>query len=231
MSALDVTARREMRRLVARRAAEEGLTVLLVTHDVLDITALAEDIAVLENGRVAERGTTAKVLAAPVSDFAARLTGTAVLTGGLAGDDEAPALKLDEGQVVHGRPRSDDGDGEGAGESLCLGGPGIALVPPDAVALYREPPQGSPRNVLAGRVSGVDRAGALVSVEVRLAGGQTIRAAVTAGAVAEMGIAVDQELWCAIKAVEVRIVPRRERDSAAPVRAGTEEESAAKCAE
>ena len=231
MSALDVTARREMRRLVARRAAEEGLTVLLVTHDVLDITALAEDIVVLENGRVAERGTTAKVLAAPVSDFAARLTGTAVLTGGLAGDDEAPALKLDEGQVVHGRPRSDDGDGEGAGESLCLGGPGIALVPPDAVALYREPPQGSPRNVLAGRVSGVDRAGALVSVEVRLAGGQTIRAAVTAGAVAEMGIAVDQELWCAIKAVEVRIVPRRERDSAAPVRAGTEEESAAKCAE
>ena len=240
MSALDVTARREMRRLVARRAAEEGLTVLLVTHDVLDITALAEDIAVLENGRVAERGTTAKVLAAPVSDFAARLTGTAVLTGRLAGDDESPALKLDEGQVVHGRPRSDGGDdgdswdGEGAGgsrESLRLGGPGIALVPPDAVAMYREPPQGSPRNVLAGRVTGVDRAGALVSVEVRLTGGQTIRAAVTAGAVAEMGIAVDQELWCAIKAVEVRIVPRRERDSAARRSRAGAEESAAERAE
>ncbi len=240
MSALDVTARREMRRLVARRAAEEGLTVLLVTHDVLDITALAEDVVVLENGRVAERGTTAEVLAAPVSDFAARLTGTAVLTGRLAGDDESPALKLDEGQVVHGRPRSDGGndgdswDGEGAGgsrESLRLGGPGIALVPPDAVALYREPPQGSPRNVLAGRVTGVDRAGALVSVEVRLAGGQTIRAAVTAGAVAEMGIAVDQELWCAIKAVEVRIVPRRERDSAARRSRAGAEESAAERAE
>ena len=36
-----------------------------------------------------------------------------------------------------------------------------------------------------------------------------IIAVVTAGAVAEMGIAVGQELWCAIKAVEVRIVPRR----------------------
>ncbi|MFC2598818.1 MAG: sulfate/molybdate ABC transporter ATP-binding protein, partial [Actinomyces massiliensis] len=237
MSALDVTARREMRRLVARRAAEEGLTVLLVTHDVLDITALAEDVVVLENGRVAERGSTAEVLAAPVSDFAARLTGTAVLTGRLAGDDESPALKLDEGQVVHGRPRNDSCDscdGEGAGgsrESLRLGGPGIALVPPDAVALYREPPQGSPRNVLAGRVTGVDRAGALVSVEVRLTGGQTIRAAVTAGAVAEMGIAVDQELWCAIKAVEVRIVPRRERDSAARRSRAGAEESAAERAE
>lgn len=77
------------------------------------------------------------------------------------------------------------------------------------MALYREPPEGSPRNVLAGRVTGVERAGALVSVSVGLAGGQGVRAVVTAGAVAEMGIAVGQELWCAIKAVEVRIVPRR----------------------
>jgi len=76
-----------------------------------------------------------------------------------------------------------------------------------------------------------DRAGALVSVEVRLTGGQTIRAAVTAGAVAEMGIAVDQELWCAIKAVEVRIVPRRERDSAARRSRAGAEESAAERAE
>ena len=206
MSALDVTARQEMRALVARRTAEEGLTVLVVTHDVLDVTALADDVVVLEGGRVAERGATAQVLAAPVSDFAARLTGTAVLTGELAGDAEAPALDLPRGQVVHGRPWDDDA---GRGEVLRPGGPGIALVPPDAVALYREPPEGSPRNVLAGRVTGVERAGALVSVSVGLAGGQGVRAVVTAGAVAEMGIAVGQELWCAIKAVEVRIVPRR----------------------
>ncbi|WKR21008.1 Vitamin B12 import ATP-binding protein BtuD [Actinomyces israelii] len=206
MSALDVTARQEMRALVARRAAEEGLTALVVTHDVLDVTALADDVVVLEGGRVVERGATAQVLAAPVSDFAARLTGTAVLTGELAGDAEAPALELPHGQVVHGRPRDDAG---ARGGPPRPGGPGIALVPPDAVALYREPPEGSPRNVLAGRVTGVERAGALVSVSVGLAGGQGVRAVVTAGAVAEMGIAVGQELWCAIKAVEVRIVPRR----------------------
>ena len=206
MSALDVTARQEMRALVARRIAEEGLTALVVTHDVLDVTALADDVVVLEGGRVVERGATAQVLAAPVSDFAARLTGTAVLTGELAGDAKAPALELPRGQVVHGRPR-DDADARGGPPRP--GGPGIALVPPDAVALYREPPEGSPRNVLAGRVTGVERAGALVSVSVGLAGGQGVRAVVTAGAVAEMGIAVGQELWCAIKAVEVRIVPRR----------------------
>lgn len=229
MSALDVTARREMRALIARRTAERGITTLLVTHDVLDITALADDVVVLEGGRVAERGTAADVLAEPVSDFAAGLTGTAVLTGRLDGDALAPALSLPGGGAIHGRPR-DGGDGDGGRMSTAEdgttgreargepdpGAPGIALVPPDAVALYRRPPRGSPRNVLAGRVVGVERAGALVSVEVRLACGQDVRAAVTAGAVADMGIDVGQELWCAIKAVAVRILPRRGPGGRAP---------------
>ena len=229
MSALDVTARREMRALIARRTAERGITTLLVTHDVLDITALADVVVVLEGGRVAERGTAADVLAEPVSDFAAGLTGTAVLTGRLDGDALAPALSLPGGGAIHGRPR-DGGDGDGGRMSTAEdgttgreahgepdpGAPGIALVPPDAVALYRRPPRGSPRNVLAGRVVGVERAGALVSVEVRLACGQAVRAAVTAGAVADMGINVGQELWCAIKAVAVRILPRRGPGGRAP---------------
>lgn len=230
MSALDVTARREMRALIARRTAERGITTLLVTHDVLDITALADVVVVLEGGRVAERGTAADVLAEPVSDFAAGLTGTAVLTGRLDGDALAPALSLPGGGAIHGRPR-DGGDGDGGRMSTAEdgttgreahgepdpGAPGIALVPPDAVALYRRPPRGSPRNVLAGRVVGVERAGALVSVEVRLACGQAVRAAVTAGAVADMGIDVGQELWCAIKAVAVRILPRRGPGGRAPL--------------
>ena len=241
MSALDVTARREMRALIARRTAERGITTLLVTHDVLDITALADDVVVLEGGRVAERGTAADVLAEPVSDFAAGLTGTAVLAGRLDGDALAPALSLPGGGAIHGRPR-DGGDGDGGRMSTAEdgttgreargepdpGAPGIALVPPDAVALYRRPPRGSPRNVLAGRVVGVERAGALVSVEVRLACGQAVRAAVTAGAVADMGIDVGQELWCAIKAVAVRILPRRGPGGRAPAgRAGPAERTGA----
>lgn len=241
MSALDVTARREMRALIARRTAERGITTLLVTHDVLDITALADDVVVLEGGRVAELGTAADVLAEPVSDFAAGLTGTAVLTGRLDGDALAPALSLPGGGAIHGRPR-DGGDGDGGRMSTAEdgttgreargepdpGAPGIALVPPDAVALYRRPPRGSPRNVLAGRVVGVERAGALVSVEVRLACGQDVRAAVTAGAVADMGIDVGQELWCAIKAVAVRILPRRGPGGRAPAgRAGPAERTGA----
>ena len=217
MAALDVTARQEMRRLVARRCAEEGLTLLLVTHDVLDLTALAEDVVVLDRGRVVEQGPTARVLSAPRSDFVAHLTGTAVLTGVVDGDAEAPGLRLPSGRVVHGRPREDAADGhvgeqshrDSHDEVLRPGAPGIALVPPDAVALYRQAPQGSPRNVLTGRVTGLERSGALVSVRLELEEGQRLSAAVTAGAVAELGITEGREVCCVIKAVQVRILARR----------------------
>ena len=217
MAALDVTARQEMRRLVARRCAEEGLTLLLVTHDVLDLTALAEDVVVLDRGRVVEQGPTARILSAPRSDFVAHLTGTAVLTGVVDGDAEAPGLRLPSGQVIHGRPREDSTDGhvgeqghrDDRNEVPRPGAPGIALVPPDAVALYRQAPHGSPRNVLTGRVTGLERSGALVSVRLELEEGQRLSAAVTAGAVAELGITEGREVCCVIKAVQVRILTRR----------------------
>ena len=211
MSALDVTARQEMRRLVSRRCAEEGLTLLLVTHDVLDLTALAEDVVVLDRGRVVEQGPTAQVLAAPRSDFVARLTGTSVLTGVIDGKAGAPGLRLPSGRVIHGRPQDGSTETKTAdrGELLSPGEPGVALVPPDAVALYREAPQGSPRNVLTGRVTGLERSGALVSVRLELEAGQRLSAAVTAGAVAELGIAEGREIYCVIKAVQVRVVAQR----------------------
>ena len=217
MAALDVTARQEMRRLVARRCAEEGLTLLLVTHDVLDLTALAENVVVLDRGRVVEQGPTARILSAPRSDFVAHLTGTAVLTGVIDGDAEAPGLRLPSGQVIHGRPQEDATDGhvgeqghrDDRDEVLRPGAPGIALVPPDAVALYRQAPHGSPRNILTGRVTGLERSGALVSVRLELEEGQRLSAAVTAGAVAELGITEGREVCCVIKAVQVRILARR----------------------
>lgn len=217
MAALDVTARQEMRRLVAHRCAEEGLTLLLVTHDVLDLTALAEDVVVLDRGRVVEQGPTARVLSTPRSDFVAHLTGTAVLTGVIDGDAEAPGLRLPSGQAIHGRPREEatgrqvgeQGHRDDHDEVLHPGAPGIALVPPDAVALYRQAPHGSPRNVLTGRVTGLERSGALVSVRLELEEGQRLSAAVTAGAVAELGITEGREVCCVIKAVQVRILARR----------------------
>ena len=53
------------------------------------------------------------------------------------------------------------------------------------------------------------RSGALVSVRLELEEGQRLSAAVTAGAVAELGITEGREVCCVIKAVQVRILARR----------------------
>ena len=55
----------------------------------------------------------------------------------------------------------------------------------------------------------LERSGALVSVRLELEEGQRLSAAVTAGAVAELGITEGREVCCVIKAVQVRILARR----------------------
>lgn len=50
-SALDLTTRRALRRLVADLVAEQGIGALVVTHDLDDITHLADRVVLFEPGR------------------------------------------------------------------------------------------------------------------------------------------------------------------------------------
>ena len=103
-AALDVEAGAALRRLVHERAARDHLTVVLVTHDVADVAALADDVVVLDHGRVVEAGPASRVLATPSTSFTARLTGTTLLRGTLAGSAHAPRLVLGDGTAVAAAP-------------------------------------------------------------------------------------------------------------------------------
>lgn len=80
------------------------------------------------------------------------------------------------------------------------------LFSPDAVALSREAVEGSPRTVLRGRVLSVEDSKGVLSVRVDL-DGAAIMARLTAGAWAELALSIGDEVWCAIKAIQVRVVP------------------------
>jgi len=86
-AALDVavaaTIRSMLRTLLAERAAERGgrAATVLVTHDVVDVLTLADQVLVLDNGMVVDAGPVDRALRAPRSPFTADLAGTNMLTG------------------------------------------------------------------------------------------------------------------------------------------------------
>jgi len=73
MSALDAMSKREMRALLAQHLRSLAIPTLLVTHDVADVEALAERVAVLEAGKLVQVGALEELRAAPASPFVREL--------------------------------------------------------------------------------------------------------------------------------------------------------------
>ena len=67
--ALDALTRRGMQDDFKELQARLGITVVLVTHDVPEALRLADEVAVLEHGRIAQQGTPTEIRAAPRPGF------------------------------------------------------------------------------------------------------------------------------------------------------------------
>ncbi|GAA1956686.1 ABC transporter ATP-binding protein [Microbacterium aquimaris] len=73
MSALDVTVRAQILRLIDELRREEGFTLLMVSHDIGVVQNLCTDVIVMKDGRVVEEGPTEKVLLQPQVAYTRRL--------------------------------------------------------------------------------------------------------------------------------------------------------------
>jgi peptide/nickel transport system ATP-binding protein len=65
VSALDVSVRGEVLKLLARLQAEHGLTFLIISHDLDMVAAMADRVLVMESGRIVEEGKPADLFARP----------------------------------------------------------------------------------------------------------------------------------------------------------------------
>ncbi|WP_226434916.1 sulfate/molybdate ABC transporter ATP-binding protein [Rhodococcus yananensis] len=186
MAALDVSTAPAVRSLLRTVLRESGRTALMVTHDPLDVLALADRAVVVGDGRIVEDGSVHDVLTRPRSAFSARIAGTNLLAGALvdAGVDT-------EVGVVHGVCDAD-----------CEpGAAGAAVFPPSAVAVYSDAPHGSPRNVLRVTVAELEARGATVLVR----SGSGVAAEITTAAAADLRLEPGAEVWFVVKATEVHI--------------------------
>jgi peptide/nickel transport system ATP-binding protein len=73
VSMLDVSLRAGVLRLLAKLRADRGLSLIYITHDLLSARVVTDEILVLDQGRVVERGPTRQVLQHPEHHYTVRL--------------------------------------------------------------------------------------------------------------------------------------------------------------
>jgi len=92
LSNLDARLRREMREEIRTLQQRLKLTVAYVTHDQSEALAVSDQIIVMNQGLIAQRGTPEQLYSRPESEFVAGFMGEAMVFPGTAQDDGRVAL-------------------------------------------------------------------------------------------------------------------------------------------
>lgn len=200
LTGLDVTAAAAVRAVLRGVVADTGCAVVLITHDLLDVFALADRVMVVESGKISEIGPVAEVLAAPRSHFGARIAGINLVSGTIGADG---ALRSSSGAIWHGI----------AAQDLTSGRDAVAVFAPTAVAVHLEQPHGSPRNTVEVTVTDLQTrgSGVLVRGPDQPDGAPGLAASITADAAAELRLTLGSRVWYSIKAHEVALHPAARR--------------------
>jgi peptide/nickel transport system ATP-binding protein/oligopeptide transport system ATP-binding protein len=75
-TALDVTVQAQILDLLRELQAETGMAIILITHDLGVVAEMADEVAVMYAGRVAERATAAEIFASPQHPYTLGLLGS-----------------------------------------------------------------------------------------------------------------------------------------------------------
>jgi len=143
-SALDPSLRASVREEVRGILAATGITTLLVTHDQEEALSVADQVAVLRDGRVAQFGTPQQLYSDPIDVEMARFLGDANLVDGTVA---GPVVQTPLGALMV-RPSSR--------WAVPLSGAAVVLVRPEQIAISSAFGAGAPGRVLHSEFHGHD---------------------------------------------------------------------------
>jgi molybdate transport system ATP-binding protein len=194
LSALDPRTRAEAAAELATVLAASPAPAIIVTHSFEEAAVLGDEIAVLDGGRLIQRGTAAELAAKPASGLVGDLAGASVLVG----------------EAVEGRDGLTLVTLAGGGSLLSTDttrGPVAVSVFPWDVTLAAAPARGeSALNHLAGEIASVTDFGNRARVAVRTP--QPLVAEITAASVERLRLRPGDRVAASFKATATRLSPR-----------------------
>ncbi|MDE0613679.1 MAG: ABC transporter ATP-binding protein [bacterium] len=181
LASLDAETRTDVRHLLADIPA----TRVLITHDPVEARVLADQLLVMERGRIVQGGTPEEVTADPRTPWTAGLLDINLLTGHAA----STKVALDCGLALT--------------TATPMTGPVLVTFSPAAVTLSTAEPHTSARNTWEAEVARIqpenDR------VRVLLGAPAPCHVWVTAQAVGELDLRAGSRCWAALKATELTV--------------------------
>ena len=190
LSALDAGTRLDVQAELKNHLADFTGPSLLVTHDPLEALVLADQLIVLEAGRIVQQGTPEQIARQPATDYVAKLVGLNLYTGNASGSQVA----LNAG-------------GSFIAADSSLHGEVLVAVRPSAISVSNQHPQRtSARNAWPAKLTGLT----LLADRVRLDfdGQPPALVDVTPAAVAELSLSPGSQVWLTVKATEMEVYTR-----------------------
>lgn len=197
LAALDAPLREQLRQELRRWLAGFGIPVVLVTHDRTEALALADQVVVMDQGRIRQSGPIQEVFNKPADPAVARLVGVeTVAPGEVIGFQEGLAVvRVGEVSLL-------------AAASVAVGDAVFVCIRAADVLLQRDNEgHTSARNRLPGRIVSMIPEGPLVRVALEC--GFPLTALVTQLTCREMGLAVGDEVQALLKSPAIHVIVRR----------------------
>ncbi len=187
LAALDAATRRQVRRDLRQHLDGFDGVRILVTHDPVDAYALADQVAIFDQGRIVQTGTVSEITSHPRSRFVAELIGTNLIAGTLGADGLVTPNGVHVAVVAEFTGRA------------------FAVVRPQSITLSRHVADTSARNSFTGVIDDIDRLGDRVRVGIDAP--IHLTAEITASALETLQLYVGDQVQAAVKATDIDIYP------------------------
>ncbi|WJZ02348.1 ATP-binding cassette domain-containing protein [Corynebacterium freiburgense] len=199
-AALDVTAAQRWRNFLRTNSGKR--TIIIISHDPVEIASLANSILVLEQGRTVAHKKIEELLAIPPNNFVAQLIGVHRLQGNLYSLNSDTAVLQAGGEYIVGKIRFS--------EHLQLGTPCLAIVNPEATTVRLdtggESVIESARNLWKGTITAIETFGSTTELNIDSCG-TTLRVPITTASATRLQLEPGSNVLLSTKAIAVSIIP------------------------